>query len=94
MTNMPPQAKPTSVLAEFQDASGPFFGSVCPKGAIKKKIGGGGPGRAWLGTRRMGPKIMNLLYKLVVVGFYGDFLNEKLRMPLIKGLGRLVWPKT
>ena len=32
---MPPQAKPTSVLAQFQDASGPFFGSVCPKGAIK-----------------------------------------------------------
>ena len=35
MTNMPSQAKPTSVLAQFQDASGPFFGSVCPKGAIK-----------------------------------------------------------
>ena len=39
MTNMPPQAKPTSVLAQFQDASGPFFGSVWSKGAIKKDLG-------------------------------------------------------
>ena len=42
---MPPQAKPTSVLAQFQDASGPFFGSVCPKGAIKKYLGW----RGWAG---------------------------------------------
>ena len=42
---MPSQAKPTSVLAQFQDASGPFFGSVCPKGAIKNIWGW----RGWAG---------------------------------------------
>ena len=39
LTNMPPEAKPTSVWAQFHDASGPFFGSVWTKGAIKKYLG-------------------------------------------------------
>ena len=91
---MPPQAKPTSVLAQFQDASGPFFGSVCPIGAIKKYLRVEGPAGPGWAPEKWVPKTLNCDGNWSWWGFTGDFLNEKLRMPLIKGLGRLVWPKT
>ena len=73
---MPPQAKPTSVLAQFQDASGPFFESVCPKGAIKN-IGGWRARPGLAGHSKNESQNNELVLEICRGGVYGGFSEQK-----------------